>query len=218
MTIGIGIDLKMGNMSARDAFAPYRIGGNYPILICDLESNMFAIGDGGSNLPSPVTQAGFIASGSSGICVAAVNLKASDIQSVVSYFTPPDPIGTGEQALWQLTSGAGSQAIYATQRDTNTDVRFWTTSTTLQALIDAGSSVPGARTGHAASFAENDFAASLNGASVVTDTSGIMPTTTLDEVHIADGVTSPAFTGTLHRAVFYGELLTDAQLEAASAA
>lgn len=86
----------------------------------------------------------------------------------------------------------------------------------VQANIDAGAYVNNVQSKLAAAYKVNDFAASLDGTTAVTDGAGTLPTIT--ELHIGaqyDGA-GAQINGHISRIVYYNVRLTDAQLETLS--
>lgn len=83
-----------------------------------------------------------------------------------------------------------------------------------QADLDAGTVVANTRFSLACTYLANDFAASLNGGTPVTDTSGTVPS--VNRVRMGRNQAGNQMWGYLERASFYTERLTNAQLQALS--
>lgn len=89
-----------------------------------------------------------------------------------------------------------------------------TTSGTAQAVLDAGTPVAGAVTRLAMAYAVNDFALSLNGGAVATDTSGTVPVVNQFQI----GAETTAYGNVrINKIAYYPERLTNAQLQALTA-
>ena len=93
---------------------------------------------------------------------------------------------------------------------------FWVADTSFQAQIVAGSMLATGATGKvAACYKANDFAASLNGAAIVSDTSGTLPT--VNSLNIGSNGAGDAFTnGHIARLRYWNTRLDNATLRALS--
>jgi hypothetical protein len=113
--------------------------------------------------------------------------------------------------------------LKANDNATNNQIKIFAVSTdpylyitdaaVVQAYIDAGSVTVGASNKYAAGFANNNFGLSVNGGTVVVDTSGTNPTgmTQLTIGSRLSGVGQP--NGHLQRLTYYPTRLTDSQLQ-----
>ncbi len=81
-----------------------------------------------------------------------------------------------------------------------------------QANIDAGTVASNTFYKFTGAFAVNDFAASISGGAVVTDTSGTLPTVT--QLLIGNSSSSNYLNGTIRKIAFYPTRLSNAQLQA----
>lgn len=92
------------------------------------------------------------------------------------------PVGAGATVLWQRDDGTESKRFRLT-RDAANALRFIVTDGGVeQANISLGAVAASTDFKVAAAWAANDFAASLNGAAVVTDTAGTLPAVTTDRM------------------------------------
>lgn len=81
-----------------------------------------------------------------------------------------------------------------------------------QANINGGTVAAGVRTRVAVRISENDFAVSINGGAVVTDTSGTLPT--VDRLMIGRTQAGEFLNGTIARFAGWSQLLPDSTLRA----
>ena len=122
----------------------------------------------------------------------------------------------GVQCLAQFDDGTNDNAI-TISRDSGGDVYFEvTTATVLVASINVGTVVSDTRFGIAVSWAANDFSASLNGAAVVTDSSGAIPAG-ITTLRIGRTSSGNAWSGHVEQLRYVGPRVTDAKLPGYSA-
>jgi hypothetical protein len=122
--------------------------------------------------------------------------------------------GKGTHVYASLDDGTANER-FRIVRDSSGDVRFIVTDGGVeQANLNLGAVADGAAFKVAASWAANDFAASLNGGAVVTDTGGTLPTVTtlrFGNGHSAEQSNGPIVTGLhLPRAMSDAELIARA--------
>jgi hypothetical protein len=87
------------------------------------------------------------------------------------------------------------------------------TAATTSADLNPGSFAVGSTNKLAWAYKENDYAASLNGAAVVVDTSGAMPITAMTRLRFFErGATGPATCGHIKNFSYYPKRLTNAEL------
>jgi len=85
------------------------------------------------------------------------------------------PYGKGKAVLWQVDDGSENNRLRI-ERDTSSNLRcIVTVGGVEQANLNLGAVALGADFSVAFAWADNDFAASLDGAAAVTDTSGTVP-------------------------------------------
>ena len=126
-----------------------------------------------------------------------------------------NPAGSANRLVWVDRSGGTTYqyAVAATIRTNDWQGEVVDNSAT-QALLTATSS---ARSGSfAIAYATNDFAASLNGASALTDISGTVPTN-MDVLRIGNHRDNTYLNGHIRSIRFYPSRLTNAQLQALTA-
>ncbi|MBX3537395.1 MAG: hypothetical protein KF735_07155 [Chelatococcus sp.] len=120
---------------------------------------------------------------------------------------------SGDQVLWQADDGSEANS-HRLLRDAAGVLRYIvTTGGTPQANLMLGSVADNALFKVAIRAAPNDFAGSLNGAAVVTDTSGIMPVVTTERWG-GGSVTAAEWWGALASDIEFNASLANADLEA----
>lgn len=105
-----------------------------------------------------------------------------------------------------------NERIVLTKRSTNTGQMFVTDGGMAQASFDAGSLTQNSANQLAAVYEANDFAASLNGAAAVIDTSGTLPTVTILRVGTDVTAGSECY-GPIRRVAYYNARLPNATLQ-----
>ena len=90
-------------------------------------------------------------------------------------------------------------------------------SSVVEAQIDAGTILANTPNKIAAAYAANNFALSVNGGAVVTDTSGAIPTVDRLVLGGLEGNTANRLNGHLRQVAYYPRRLTNAELQALSA-
>ena len=122
-----------------------------------------------------------------------------------------------------MTTSAGTRPILSLDDNTaNERIELYTSGADIKfKVVDGGSTVVDLSVGTvaadtvykiAAAWSANDFAASLSGAAVVTDTSGTLPT--VDRMRIGSNQASDFLCGHVRRFARYSDRLTNAELQA----
>ena len=158
--------------------------------------------------------------------VASQVTRAAD---QVSILTSAFPLGTshtlvvsgdgasnqGARDLVGISDGSTTNRFLIRYENTNHLVVSAAGVTT--AVLDGGTINSGEFATVAAAGATDDFAVSLNGGSVATDTSGAVPTTALTVLRVGWNVTGSVYlSGHIKRLAYYGTRKTDAELQVLS--
>lgn len=156
---------------------------------------------------------------------SAVTRAADDISLALSALPFSATAGTLAMEFVRLSSSQTSIAALSAGASTERIQLFGGTITSLyvedggvaQASINAGASAVGVASKLAAAWSANDFAASLDGATAVTDASGTIPAVT--DLHIGSNAlgTGNHLDGHLKSLTWLPRRATDAQLEALAA-
>lgn len=150
----------------------------------------------------------------------AASTRAADsliTTSIGSWFNP----SAGTWVVSGSTLASGTQPLVSLDDGTtNEEIRIFTSGTdpqfvvrdgaVNQASIDTGTITAGTTFKMVAAYAANDFAASLNGAAVVTDTSGTIPT--VDRVRVGTNRGGNQLVGYVEKVAYYPERLNNSQL------
>lgn len=139
-----------------------------------------------------------------------VRSSISDFHNAVegTVFAEFIPQQIGDLGVFSLNNGGTSERI-----DHRTSgVTFVTDGGVGQATIGGGAHVVGATSRTAVAYAVNDFAVSNDGAAVVTDTSGTLPTVDRLQLALLDGGTGNPLQGHLRYVAYFPKRLQNASL------
>ena len=126
--------------------------------------------------------------------------------------TTNDVTGTGSRILWARNTATGTyddSIQFDIRRGNGLSVAEFRTNNVQQAGL--GMNISSGSVKVAMSYKTNDFSASLNGAAVVTDASGIVPS--VNAMNIGSHIDSTNLNGTIRKIAYYPKRLTNAELQ-----
>jgi hypothetical protein len=132
-----------------------------------------------------------------------------------SFVAEYSPLAVDNDIALSVSSAAGyGSSIYL---PADSSYQFIVVNSTVQAQIDAGTVTALAINKTAAAYKANDFAASVGGGVVVTDTSGTIPTADRAVIGGLEGNTANRFNGHIRSIRYYPTRLGNSQLQALTA-
>jgi hypothetical protein len=133
----------------------------------------------------------------------------SAVGSVVAEYNP-FRVSSTARGVFELSSGTGDDKLHSRASvDKHWLVR---SGGVTQASIDLGSATEGQQNKISGAYKLNDFAASLNGSAVTTDTSGSVPYS-IEELIIGSFFDGSNLNGHIKSIKYYPRRLTNAQLQ-----
>jgi hypothetical protein len=135
-------------------------------------------------------------------------------QSEGTFVVASAPYSAGNFTSASATDGSTNNRVQVTSSNT---IQFLVgTGGVVQAILDAGTVNGGATNLTAGAYRVNDFAASINGSAVATDTSGTIPTVTRLDVGNLSGF-AEFLNGHLRAIAYYNTRLPNTQLQTLTA-
>ena len=147
------------------------------------------------------------------LLITGANFSSWFNQSAGTFLAKADLQASNNNILFEIDDGGATNRFYSSISGVNLNFVASVASVN-QAVFPLGAVVIGATTTLAAAYALNDFAASRDGAAVLTDTAGTLPTVT--QLALGHALTNSQMNGHLQRFAYNPVRMSNADLVALS--